>query len=174
VSEPQDIARILEERAAVLARSPVSEETGEQATGMVVLGVGEERYGVDIRDVQEVEPLDAITAIPGTPPFWAGIVNLRGSMFPVLDLERYLGLPVSEGAKDPKVALVARHGLTVGLLVDEVAEIREVRASEIGPPVAEGSSRPGAVRGVTSDLLSILDLEVLLADPALVVEDEVS
>jgi purine-binding chemotaxis protein CheW len=166
-----EITPILEERARALARSSDNEEATGETTRMVVLAVGDERYGVEVQDVQEIEPLDKLTPIPGTPAFWTGVVNLRGSMYPVLDIERYLGLPISDGVEDPKVALVSRAGLSVGLLVDEVPEIRQVRSNEIGPPVADGSSKAEVVRGVTPDMLSILDLDALLSDPALVIED---
>jgi purine-binding chemotaxis protein CheW len=173
-ADSDDITRVLEERARALARSSDEDETSGETIGMVVLAVGEERYGVEVQDVQEIEPLDKITPIPGTPAFWTGVVNLRGSMYPVLDIERYLGLPASEEVESPKVALVTRNGLSVGLLVDEVPEIRPVKVSEIGPPVADGSSKAEVVRGVTPDMLSVLDLEALLSDPALVVEEDQS
>jgi len=172
--DSDEITRVLEERARALARSSDEDETSGETIGMVVLAVGEERYGVEVQDVQEIEPLDKITPIPGTPAFWTGVVNLRGSMYPVLDIERYLGLPLSEEVESPKVALVSRNGISVGLLVDEVPEIRPVKVSEIGPPVADGSSKAEVVRGVTPDMLSILDLEALLSDPALVVEEDQS
>lgn len=172
--DSDDITRVLEERARALARSSDADETSGETIGMVVLAVGDERYGVEVQDVQEIEPLEKITPIPGTPAFWSGVVNLRGSMYPVLDIERYLGLPVSEAVESPKVALVSRNGLSVGLLVDEVPEIRPVKVSEIGPPVADGSSKAEVVRGVTPDMLSVLDLEALLSDPALVIEDDAS
>jgi purine-binding chemotaxis protein CheW len=173
-NDSDDITRVLEERARALARSSDEDETSGETIGMVVLAVGDERYGVEVQDVQEIEPLDKITPIPGTPAFWTGVVNLRGSMYPVLDIERYLGLPLSEEVESPKVALVSRNGISVGLLVDEVPEIRAVKVSEIGPPLAEGSSKAEVVRGVTPDMLSILDLEALLSDPALVIEDDAS
>jgi purine-binding chemotaxis protein CheW len=174
VPEIDDITPVLEERARALSRSSDGDETSGETIGMVVLAVGEERYGVEVKDVQEIEPLDKLTPIPGTPAFWSGVVNLRGSMYPVLDIERYLGLPSSEVTESSKVALVSRAGLSVGLLVDEVPEIRQVRVSEIGPPVADGSSKAEVVRGVTPDMLSVLDLEALLGDPALVIEDDAS
>jgi purine-binding chemotaxis protein CheW len=172
--EIDDITPVLEERARALARSTDEDESSGETIGMVVLAVGEERYGVEVQDVQEIEPLDKLTPIPGTPGFWSGVVNLRGSMYPVLDIERYLGLPSAEQVESPKVALVSRNGLSVGLLVDEVPEIRQVRVSEIGPPVADGSSKAEVVRGVTPDMLSVLDLEALLSDPVLVIEDDAS
>jgi purine-binding chemotaxis protein CheW len=172
--DTDDITRVLEERARALARSSDADETSGETIGMVVLAVGEERYGVEVQDVQEIEPLDKITPIPGTPAFWTGVVNLRGSMYPVLDIERYLGLPSSDEVENPKVALVSRNGISVGLLVDEVPEIRQVKLAEVGPPVADGSSKAEVVRGVTPDMLSVLDLEALLSDPALVIEDDAS
>jgi purine-binding chemotaxis protein CheW len=162
---------ILDERAAALARSSEAETSGE-TTRLLVLDVGEERYGVDIQNVQEIEPLARLTSVPGTPAFWAGVTNLRGSMYPVLDLRSYLGLS-GGGGGGRKVALVSAEGLSVGLLVDEVPEVREVPLSEIGAPVSESNTaRADVVSGVTSDMLSVLDLGVLLGEPALVVEDE--
>ena len=103
------------------------------------------------------------------------MVNLRGNMHSVLDLGRYLNLPASGEREGGEVALVTSAGVSVGLLVDEVPEVRLVALSDIGAPVTESSGgRPEVVRGVTSDMLSVLDLETLLGDPALHVEDESS
>lgn len=163
--------KILDDRAQALARSPEDEARGETIR-LLVLAVGDERYGVDIQHVQEIEPLVRLTSVPGTPAFWAGVTNLRGSMYPVLDLRRYLGLG-GEGGKGGKVALVSSAGMSVGLLVDEVPEVREVPLVEIGAPVTENNvARADVVRGVTSDMLSVLDLDTLLGEPALVVEDD--
>ena len=118
-----DITPVLEARAAALSRSSQDDELTGETIGVVVLVVGDERYGVEVQDVQEIEPLGKVTPIPGTPAFWTGVVNLRGSMYPVLDIERYLGLAASAEVENPKVALVSGGGLSVGLLVDEVAEV---------------------------------------------------
>ena len=91
-------------------------------------------------------------------------------MYPVLDLRRYLGLP-GQCADEPKVALVSDGGLSIGLLVDDVEEVRHVAVDDINPPVAHGGGRAEVVRGVTSDMLSVLDLHALVCDQALVVED---
>lgn len=167
---PEDL-KILDDRAQALARSPEDSARGETIR-LLVLAVGDERYGVDIQHVQEIEPLVRLTAVPGTPAFWAGVTNLRGSMYPVLDLRRYLGLAGDSG-KGGKVALVSSADMSVGLLVDEVPEVREVPLVEIGAPVSENNvARADVVRGVTTDMLSVLDLDTLLGEPALVVEDD--
>ena len=168
-AQATDIRRILEERASQLARSSEDDAQGETA-GLLVLAIGDERYGADIIAVREIEPLQRLTPLPGTPAHWAGVVNLRGSMYPVLDLRRYLGLPGASAA-EPKVALVADEGLSIGLMVDDVEEVRHVPLEDINPPLAHGGARAEVVSGVTSDMLSVLDLHALMSDQSLVVED---
>jgi purine-binding chemotaxis protein CheW len=167
------VARILAERARALAR-PLHGEVPGETVELVVLAVGPERYGLDTGHVTEVQALTGLARVPGLPPVWAGIVNLRGTLCPVLDLRRYLSLPEPGGrAAARKVALVAGTGLTVGLLVDDALGIARIPASRIGPPLmgAPGATR-AEVRGVTPDLLTVLDADELLADPRLVVREE--
>src|SRR4051812_9943985 len=148
-SEPSEddekVREVLEERARALARSAETDDAEGETLGLVVLAVGDERYGVEVQHVQEIEPLDKLTQIPGTPAFWAGVVNLRGSMYPVLDIRSYLNLG-GEPEEGQKVALVTNGGLSVGLLVDEVAEIRQVRISEMGSPVSDAANKQEIVR----------------------------
>jgi purine-binding chemotaxis protein CheW len=95
----------------------------------------------------------------------------------VLDLGAFLtATPFNASANSDqhgKVVLVNAAGLEVGLLVDDVPQVRQVTPAEIGPPLSDtGGARRQLVTGVTSDLLSLLDLEALLSDPRLVVQDE--
>jgi purine-binding chemotaxis protein CheW len=164
------VMAILEERARALARPAEASEPVE-ALSLVVLAVGGERYGVEIRHVREVHSVSPPTPVPGTPPFWIGLVNARGGLYPLLDLRRYLGLPEREGPG--RMVLVAGAGLVVGLMVDDVPEVRDVPLSDIRPPLgAVPGPMQRVVRGVTPDLLSVIDLEALLADPQLVMDDE--
>lgn len=176
---PEIAQRILEERARRLAEPPEAPVTGETVS-LVVLVLGAERYGVDVRCVQEALPFDNVTPLPGAPAFWAGLVNLRGHLYPLLDLRAFLGLPgrpaalPDNGAAPPaaKIVLVAAGGLEIGLLVDDVLEVRQVLRAAIGPTLLEatGPARTLTV-GVTPDLLAVLNVEALLADPRLQVQD---
>jgi purine-binding chemotaxis protein CheW len=173
-SDPAGAAtrRILEERARALAGALVAEEPADNVE-LVVLTVGSERYGVDADRVREIRSLAELTPVPGTPPFWAGIVNVRGTLYPVLDLRRYLDLPGAEGGDQArKVALVSAAGLAVGLMVEDASGVRPVAPDAVGPPLGGASEAVSAtVRGVTDDLLAILDVEALLADPRLGVNE---
>jgi purine-binding chemotaxis protein CheW len=165
------IERILEERAQALARVPAAEAVQDKAE-LVVLAVGAERYGIDILKVQTIQALTGLARVPGLPGFWAGLVNLRGGLYPVLNLRRYLALP-GQPPEGGKVVLVAGAGLNVAVWVDDVLEIRRVPHAQIGAPLADAATaaqRGAGVRGVTPDLLVVLDLEILLGDPRLLVQ----
>jgi len=163
---------ILEERARNLAR-PLEKEDDGDAVSLVVVGVGAEEYGLDITRLQETKPLSGLTHLPNVPPFWRGLVNLRGHLVPVLDVRRYLQLPEISSGDEGIVVVVAVRDLAVGLLVDSVTDIRRVPLGQIkAPPADTAGTRSQAVRGVTNDLISVLDLDALLADPSLSVQAE--
>jgi len=163
---------ILEERARSLAR-PLEEEDDGDSVSLVVVRVGSERYGLDITRLQETKPLSGLTRVPNVPPFWRGLANLRGHLVPVLDLRRYLQLPDVATGDEGTVVVVAARDLVVGLLVDSVTDIRRMPLEQIkAPPAETAGTRNQAVRGVTEDLISVLDLDALLADPSLTVQAE--
>ena len=94
-------SKILEERARALARLPAKEEVEGGTLHLVTFPLGEERYGVEITLVQEIQSLEsqAWTRVPCTPHFIFGAVNIRGRIYSVMDIARFLGLP--SRAKDP-------------------------------------------------------------------------
>ena len=167
--------RILEERARDLAR-PMRSGEDEDASSLLILVVGDERYGIDINAVGETRPLTGLAPLPHAPPFWIGLVNVRGRLCPVLDLGRYLQVPESESSSLPAgdrrmLVVVTALGLTVGLIVDAVGEIRRVPMGSVKASAAESlGGGATAILGVTDDLISVLDVEALLADPSLIVQ----
>jgi purine-binding chemotaxis protein CheW len=171
---PDQLRSVLEERARALARPPEAQAEGGTLE-LVVLAVGAERYGVDVRLVREVRPLAGLAAVPGTPACWAGLVNLRGSLCPVLSLRRYLGAGDGPDAdpQGPGVLVVVTAPFPAALLVDAAAEVRRCAPEELRPAAAVATDRArAAVTAVTPDLLQVLDPGALLADPALVVGRE--
>ncbi len=169
--EPDSIQSILLARARELAQPPHSESRGDTVE-LVVLALGAERYGVSSQHVQAIHALAGLTPVPGLPPFWAGLANLRGRLYPVLDLRRYLGLP-GEAPAGGKLVLATAAGVSVALWVDEVPEVRQVPLAEIGPHLSEAlDDQAGAAgrHGLTPDLLAVLDLEALLSEPRLVIQ----
>ena len=170
-----EAADILRGRARALAL-PLDEDGPESATLLDVLEfrLAEERYAVETRHVREVYPLKDLTPLPGTPPFVRGIVNVRGRILPVVDLKKFFDLP-EQGVTDlHRIIVVEGNDLTLGLLADAVVGMRSVPAGSLQPslPTLTGI-RSDYLKGVTAERLVILDVDRILADPNIIVHQEV-
>jgi purine-binding chemotaxis protein CheW len=128
-----------------------------------VLAGGE--YGVDILRVQEIKGWEGVTRVPHTPPFLLGVMNLRGTVVPVVDLRARFGLPSVAFGPGTVVIVVrvhqARGEKTVGLVVDGVSEVCNFAADDIQPPPPMSSGVDPAVIG---GLASAGDQMVMLLD----------
>lgn len=123
----------------------VEEQVSARLTGKyLTFKLGEESYGVGILKVQEIIGIMAITHVPRTPPFVRGVINLRGRVIPVVDLRLKFDMPSQADTERTCVivAQVMRAGtqVTMGLIVDEVSEVLEVRAEQIEPAPSFGAS----------------------------------
>jgi purine-binding chemotaxis protein CheW len=163
-----DVGRVLRRRAAALATPAEPADDGNSWT-MLALALGSERYGVEAQHVEKVAPLPPVALLPGAPPPWLGLVNVRGSVRPLLSLRRYLGLgPDPPGPAGALVLLNAR-GLKVAALVDGIQGVERLPKVDLAAPVGGSGAHP-VVRGVTGELLTVLDVDAMLADPGLVGE----
>jgi len=107
---------------------------GAKEVQLVVFGLADESYGVHVLAVEEIIRLQEITAIPHAPAFVEGVINLRGRVIPVLDLRKRFGLPPTEATKSTRIVVVEASGMTVGLVVDSVDEVRNLPTDTIEPP----------------------------------------
>lgn len=139
------------------------DEASEQ---LVVMKIANEFYGVDIGAVNTIIRMQEITAIPKTPDFVEGVINLRGSIIPVIDLRKRFGLPVGEITKASRIVVVEANGQMIGMIVDAVVETLRLPLNAIEPPSPVVSTVDTAyVRGVgklDSRLIILLDLGKLL------------
>jgi purine-binding chemotaxis protein CheW len=166
--------RILKARAQALAREPVK-RLAEPLVEVVEFQLAHERYAVETAFLREVQPLLALTPVPCTPAFLRGIINVRGRILAVIDLKQFFALP-EEGLHDlRKVLIVQAAGMEIGLLADEVAGNRSIPASALQPalPTLTGI-RVDYLKGVTADRLVLLDAGKILADPRIVIQEEVA
>lgn len=161
------IQAILEDRARELARVPEQVDDADMVE-MVIVETGTERYAIDVFFLREVRSAPAITGFPSLPSVWSGLMNLRGALYPVLDLGIFLGAVSERNEGTFDVAVIHGGTLGIGLLVDRVAEVRRICKTDIGPRVG---SAAGVVSGITPDMVSVIDVERLLNDPDLVVKD---
>lgn len=173
--DASEIQRILAERAAALARIP-EETASSDAVDLLVFTIGREQYAVALDAIERIEPAPSVTPVPGAPNFWAGIINLRGRLYPVLDLSQVFG-ERSPGSADKNggMLLLVRGGqLHVCLLVDGVVGAQSVLRGDIKRYVSRGVRSHDAIEALTPDLCGIINVEKLLSDEKFVVDQRVS
>ncbi len=96
--------------------------------------LGAESFAVDILKVQEIKSWVAITPLPNMPSDVRGVINLRGSVVPVIDLRRRFHMPDIELTKYSVIIVVRVADKTVGLVVDSVSDVLDVQSDQIAPP----------------------------------------
>ncbi len=145
-----------------------AERLNDELIQWVTFQLGDETYGINVMQVQEVLRVSEIAPVPGAPDYVIGIINLRGNVVTVVDTRSRFGLPYKAPDDMSRIVIIEASEHVIGILVDSVAEVVELRADEIeaAPNVGnEESSR--YIQGVTSrdgNLLILVDLNKLLTD----------
>lgn len=130
---------------------------------VVIFRLASGSYAVDIAAVREIIRPQPITVVPQAPPFVVGVINLRSSIVPVLDLRSRCGLPPAEPTKDSRVVVVQVNEQSVGLQVDAVSEVILLPSDLIEPAAGliRGTGHEKLLRGVArldERLIMLLDL----------------
>jgi purine-binding chemotaxis protein CheW len=171
---PDEVTRVLRARAQALAKPLRETSTPTERLELLVFALAEERYGVEMGHVLEVLPLRDLMPVPHTPPFVLGVVNHRGRILPVLDLRRLFDLAGHGAAEGSRVVAVSAGGMTFGVFAEAVIGTVTVGAHEVAPPPASlTGDRHAFLRGVTREMVALLDLEALAREPRITVNDEV-
>jgi len=133
---------------------------------LVVFKLGLEEYGVNILQVQEIKRSTEITRVPHTPEYIKGVINLRGSVLPVIDLKIRLNLPQQVSTEDGRIIIVKVKEISVGMMVDAVSEVMTINEENIDSPnVVAGSVAANYLSGVgklDNRLLILLNLETII------------
>ena len=108
------------------------------ASKYMMFKLANEEYGLQILKVRELIGFMEITRVPKAPEFVRGVINLRGKIIPVVDLRLKFGIPATNaGAQNVIIVVqIAGHSgpVTMGILVDEVLEVRDIDAKDVEPP----------------------------------------
>jgi len=145
----------------------------EQSTQFLTFIMAEEEYGVEILDVQEIRGWEACTEIPNMPAYVKGVINLRGTIVPIVDLRQKFGLENIEYSAITVVivvkVLVDNKSKVMGLVVDAVSDVHTIAHSDINlPPQLGADNGPSVIRG----LVSIKDKMVVLLSSSLLLDLE--
>jgi purine-binding chemotaxis protein CheW len=146
----------------------------EDLEQMVTFNLGPEVFGVNILQVQEINRMVEITAVPHTEYYVEGIINLRGKVIPIMDLRKKFGLEAKERDNHTRIIVVDVSGETVGLVVDGVSEVLRVPSGllEDAPKLVTGGGQAGSdyiksVAKLEDSLLIYLDLNKILSSSVL-------
>lgn len=179
-------------RSVQVAQKIKAEDEGE-ILKVAIISLDHELYGLDVRYIFDIRDLERVTFVPRVPPWVLGVVNWRGRILSVIDFRRFLGLPSNkaetQGNTGQRLIVVQEGEMEIGLRADEVFMIEAIPAVKI-------RKEEGDVRGIKPELVNgvfirtgqdqnapvaqngegivvLLNLPSLLADPKLVIREEV-
>lgn len=167
---PEEIDRILTERAATLAR-PAGESVPPGQLTLLSFELGGEQLLLDIEFIREVMPLHQLVPVPDTPTLLAGVTNLRGELLAALDLRPLFQLPLTPIVLPARLLVIGQEQAEFGLVVDRVGEVLHLSPAALFlPPDALPAEARNLVQGVTREARLALNGNTLLTDPRLYIE----
>jgi len=130
--------------------------------------LGEELYGVDILRVQEIKGYTTVTKIPNTPPHIKGVLNLRGTIVPIVELRTKFGMPTIDYTMFTVIVVVVVQDRIMGLVVDSVSDVLNIDKKDIQPPPQFGAKVDVSILtgiGKSGDkLVALLNVDRLLSE----------
>ncbi|MEM6635041.1 MAG: chemotaxis protein CheW [Pseudomonadota bacterium] len=135
---------------------------------LLSFSVGQQSYAMEIMSVREIRGWAKPTPLPHAPHYLRGVINLRGTVLPIIDLAGRLGLGETEVTDRNVIIVVHVGGRTVGLLVDAVSDILTLSSSDLQPPPdmreSDDADCIAALTIVGEKMIRILDLPALLPE----------
>lgn len=132
----------------------------------IICRIASEEYALNVNHVLSIERIQDIRPIPHTEAYMAGIMQLRGSIVPVMDLKIWLGLESAGNDKDgqeKRIVVTECEGKRLGLIVDAATDVMDITASSIqSVEMQEGSKEVNKVANLESRLILILDVPTLI------------
>ena len=150
---------------------PLAKEA-RQEVQLACFRVGSELYALDIMRIKEIIRPQKLTPVPKAPSFIEGVINLRGAVIPVADLRKRFDQPISDENRKNRIVICSLAGKIIGLLVDEVTEVKRFQRHEIAPA-------PQFIKGPEADyflgvarrddeLIMLINLEKVLSTEELI------
>jgi purine-binding chemotaxis protein CheW len=157
----------------------MSEKVLVEASQYLTFRLDEEMFALDVNQVREVLDFSTITKVPRAPEFMRGVINVRGSVVPVIDLKRKFGLPKTGKTVDTRIVVMeldmeGEHTV-LGAMADSVHEVIELEAGQIEEPPRIGSRwRTEFIKGIgkrNEQFIILLDIDrVFSSDELALVE----
>lgn len=146
-----------------------TKQTDSSAIELLSFRVGGQDYSVDIMSVREIRGSAKATSLPHAPAFVKGVINLRGTVLPIIDLAARLGIETSQDAERNVIIVVDLGSRTAGLMVDAVSDILAIPSEEMQPPpelaADDAQTYVSALTIVDGRMIRILDLHAVMPPP---------
>ena len=146
-----------------------TEQEAETAVQYIVVRIGNEQYGINIKYIDNIVRNQKITRVPKTQTYYKGVINLRGEIIPVMSIPLKLGLEDDEFTDKTRIIIVKIEGATIGVIVDQVREV--VTLDDDNTEKITRTSRDDAASGYISsigkskgELISLLDIVGLIVE----------
>lgn len=146
-----------------------TEQETETAVQYIVVRIGNEQYGINIKYIDNIVRNQKITRVPKTQTYYKGVINLRGEIIPVMSIRLKLGLEDDESTDKTRIIIVKIEGATIGVIVDQVREV--VTLDDDNTEKITRTSRDDAASGYISsigkskgELISLLDIVGLIVE----------
>lgn len=146
-----------------------TEQETETAVQYIVVRIGNEQYGINIKYIDNIVRNQKITRVPKTQTYYKGVINLRGEIIPVMSIRLKLGLEDDEFTDKTRIIIVKIEGATIGVIVDQVREV--VTLDDDNTEKITRTSRDDAASGYISsigkskgELISLLDIVGLIVE----------
>ncbi len=139
-----------------------------ETTQYIVIKIGEEQYGIDIQNIDNILRMPKITRVPKVAPYMKGVINLRGEVIPVMSLRRKMGLEEGEPLKTNRIIILkVENQEAIGVIVDEVKEVVTLEETQIDKVSYETREENNFISGVGKcgeGLISLLDLTSVIPE----------
>ncbi|MDI9245623.1 chemotaxis protein CheW [Marinobacter sp. CHS3-4] len=137
--------------------------------------LGDEFYAIDILKVQEIQGYGGVTRIAQAPEFVKGVVNLRGTIVPIIDLRARFGIGELTYDEFTIMIILNLEHRIVGIVVDSVSDVLRLSDQDVRPsPTFSASVDTRYIRGladIDETMVIVLDIDGLMADPSMALED---
>ncbi|MCR5107868.1 MAG: chemotaxis protein CheW [Lachnospiraceae bacterium] len=147
----------------------LNSEVEMEKTQFIVIRIGDEQYGIDIKYVDNIVRMQKITRVPDVQSYFEGVINLRGEVVPVMNLRKKAGLPDEEYTKDTRIIIIKlENNAPIGIVVDAVKEVVTLTSDEI--EYTKGTVRNEQVTFINgigkcnNSLISLLDLNAVISE----------
>ena len=157
------------EELKTIEMNALGEKSEYETFQYIVIKLGSEQYGIDIKYIDNIVRMQHITRVPKVADYLKGVINLRGEVIPVMSLRLKMELEADEITKATRIIILKleQHG-TIGIIVDAVKEVVTLRTDEIEKVTYDAKEdRTNFVNGIGKngdDLISILDLNAVAVE----------